>query len=123
MKRLLISICVLIGAVVISISTNLLLKNAVEKTDYEVVVCIRSDTDGNDFSIAVKNLNKTWNKYKKILSLFVDRSKLEEINLSVNELSLNSGEESTTQCLKLRLLLKELWEGERFSFRNILNMT
>ena len=122
MKRLIISVSAVLLAVLLATVTNVVLSVIVEKLDNKASVCIETVKNNNDVREKTSDLKNTWIKYKKIMSMFVDHSKLEEINLCVNETAISSGEEYIKLCEQLKLLVNELWEGEKFSFRNILSV-
>lgn len=126
MKRIIISISLIILAILICFFSNWQVKTKSEKMQIQLkeIGTVISSGDEKKAESLLEEAEKNWEKTETIFSFIVDADKIEEMNIGFSMIKAHLKDKNKEHALeRLRecdLLLGEIAENEKLSIKNIM---
>lgn len=126
MKRIIISISLIILAILICFFSNWQVKTKSEKMQFQLkeIGTVISSGDEKKAESLLEEAEKNWDKTETIFSFIVDADKIEEMNIGFSMIKAHLKDKNKEHALeRLRecdLLLGEIAENEKLSIKNIM---
>ena len=125
MKRLAIAgvlFCIILG---VCISNHFMVKNCCERMVFLIEECESAFEEGDAEAVATaKELQRQWEEYTPLLSLFVSRAVIEEIGISIARIppyaATGSRDSFFGECSAAKKMLFNMRDEERISLIGIL---
>lgn len=118
MKRLIPAAVLTILLITLCVFSKTTVERVGKETNADIKECLEAiETEGKNPDKEIKHLEKNWKNNMKVMSLFVNREKLDEVSGNIQTLKkhTDSRDEFDEACGKLKVMIDEITQEQNLS--------